>query len=200
MKNIYQNINFIQPDETIISRQEYLQQIKKMIIQTIQKEPTVVLHTDEEILEKYNHSIVAIHNSQIVWNANLYPTHMSELQNILHPTRWLLNIGELGSVIVDEHYRHHNIWKYMIFQTIQKLSSPYDAVVSATVNECMTKIFDKHWFVEIPFPKEYFKEWLSHLWPKMPWGIEEFKNKAKCFMLFNTPIKKHVLEVLNHWL
>jgi hypothetical protein len=66
MKNIYQNINFIQPDETIISRQEYLQQIKKMIIQTIQKEPTVVLHTDEEILEKYNHSIVAIHNSQIV--------------------------------------------------------------------------------------------------------------------------------------
>lgn len=66
MKDTYQNITYVQPDEMIISRQEYLQQIKKMIIQTIQKEPTVVLHTDEEILEKYNHSIIAIHNSQIV--------------------------------------------------------------------------------------------------------------------------------------
>jgi hypothetical protein len=66
MENNYTNINYIKPNETIISKQEYLNQIKKMIIQTIQKEPTVVLHTEQEILEKYDHSILATQNGQIV--------------------------------------------------------------------------------------------------------------------------------------
>lgn len=197
MKNDYTHINYTKPNENTISKQEYLNQIKKMIIKTIQNEPTVVLHSDQEILDKYEHGVIAIQNGQIVWNANLYPTQMSELKNLIHPEIWLLNIGELGSVIVDEDYRHHNIGKTMISHTIKELSSRYDAVVSATVNDCMTRIFDKHWFIQIPFPKEYFQEWLTYLWPKMPWWVEEFTRKAKCFMLFNKDIRDYILEVLS---
>ncbi len=194
--NIYDKINYNTPQKLDISVNDYLIQIKSMIINTLEEDPTIVLHSDEEIKDKYNNSLIAIHQNKIIWNTNIYPTTMKPLDSIYNSKWFKIEIGELWSVIVDKKYRQHGVAKKMIKHSLDIYGSNYDSIVSATVHKSMNKIFNKYNFEQIPFPQEYFEEWKKYLWPKMQWGIKEFEEKATCVMLFNKNIRSYIFDIL----
>lgn len=194
-KDIYR-ISYNSPQSFSISSQQYLDHVKCMILTAFQKDPTIVVHSDEEIKEKYAHSIVALYRGLIVGNSNIYPTRMKPLDALSTPNAQKLSVGELWSVIIHSEFRWLWIGKQLTWIALQSLWSKYDAVVSATVNDYMAKIFYDYGFHQIPFPQAYFEEGKKHLWPKMLWWVDEFVQKAKCFLLANNPIKDYIVEIL----
>jgi len=90
-----QNIIYSTPNKKNISKEQYLKQIKKIIYTAFQEDPTIILHIDEEILEKYATSIVASDENNIIGNINIYPTRMKPLDNIYCPINGRIQIGEL---------------------------------------------------------------------------------------------------------
>jgi hypothetical protein len=50
-----------------------------MISAAFQQDPTIVVHSDQEIQDKYTHGIVAMYNDVLIGNVNIYPTHMKPL-------------------------------------------------------------------------------------------------------------------------
>jgi hypothetical protein len=76
-------IYFTTPQEANIDASIYKEHLKDLILQEIHTNPTMVLHTDEEILSKYDSSIIAIVDGKIVGNASIYPTHMQPLDTLM---------------------------------------------------------------------------------------------------------------------
>jgi hypothetical protein len=77
------SISFTTPQEANIDATTYKDHLKTLILQEIHTNPTMVLHTDEEILSKYNSSIIAVVDRKIVGNASIYPTHMKPLDTLI---------------------------------------------------------------------------------------------------------------------
>jgi len=77
------NISFTTPQEANIDASMYKDHLKNLILQEIQTNPTMVLHTDEEILSKYDSSIIAVLDGKIMGNASIYPTHMKPLDTMV---------------------------------------------------------------------------------------------------------------------
>jgi len=77
------NIFFTTPQDANIDASMYKEHLKDLILQEIHTNPTMVLHTDEEILSKYTSSIIAIVDGKIVGNASIYPTHMQPLDTLI---------------------------------------------------------------------------------------------------------------------
>jgi len=51
-------IRFTIPDKANIDIEKYLYSIKQLIIKERESDPTVVLHSDQEIISKYHSSII----------------------------------------------------------------------------------------------------------------------------------------------
>ena len=147
----------------------------------IENNPTMVLHTDEEILSKYSSSIIAVLHWKIIWNASIYPTNMKPLNALV---LWWKNIrvGETWSVIIHPNLRGKWIGKKLINKALQTFCDNYDVIVEATVNDIMFVLSTHQWFERIPFPKALYEEGKKYLAPQMNWKEFEFKQKAKCLM------------------
>jgi hypothetical protein len=196
MKTTNHSLIYTIPRLWWVDKNMYLASIKTMILDSLLYDPTIILHSDQEILDKYAHSVIALDGSKIIWNVNLYPTHMQPLDSLVCPHQWPLHIGELWSVVVDVNYRNHWVWTCLVKHSLDVFAPHYDAVVSATINDHMDHIFRRFWFENIPFPHQYFEEGKQYLWPKMPWWIEEFTSKAQCFLRLQKDIKQQILEAL----
>lgn len=159
----------------------YLQQMKNLILKSIEQEPTLVLHPDEIIRKKHRSSIVAI-NGSLVGNVSVYPTTINPLDSVVDCWNNKIKIWECGSIVVDLQKRFHGLGTKMVEESIKSFWAQYDAIISATVNPTFAHIAMSLWFEEILFPKNYYDEWLTHLSPNMDWGAFEFANRAKCLL------------------
>lgn len=181
---------------SILSKKEYLWETQRLIKESIIHEPTLVLHSPKEILNRYNHSIIAILGNSLIANTSIYPTHMKPLDSI----SWI-NIWECGSTVVEIWYRDLWIWKTTILKAMELLWPNYDALVCATINHKMENIRKKLWFEYVKFPKEYYEEWKIHISPKLEWWAKEFENRAKCLMNFSRlseSKRKLILDLLDN--
>jgi predicted RNase H-related nuclease YkuK (DUF458 family) len=75
-------IELLPPYEGNVDADRYLHSIKHIIQKERKSDPTIVLHTDDEILSKYASSIVAVFEKKIVGNSSIYPTQMQPLSNL----------------------------------------------------------------------------------------------------------------------
>jgi hypothetical protein len=66
MKTNLQNLMLIEAKNACISELKYLDSMKRMITESQELDPTVVLHSDKEILERFNHSVIAIIDNDII--------------------------------------------------------------------------------------------------------------------------------------
>lgn len=173
-----------------LDKDKYLNDIEKLIEKSRKLDSTVIPHTIEELLYRYNKSLVCIYNKEVIWHLSIYPTNIVEIKN--------LNIWELWSVIIVPKYRWKWLWKIIVENWIREFSNIYDWVIWATINKAMSCLLEKTLFEKIPFPLSYYSEWKEFLSPLMKWWEEEFKKRAECFLLVNTPdIKQRILNVLS---
>lgn len=82
-------------------------------------DPTLVLHTDDEIAQKYTSSMVVLDmlSDRMVGNSSLYKTTFPSLQNIHDDAGMIVDIGETGSTVIDPEYRRLGIGKRLILET-----------------------------------------------------------------------------------
>lgn len=175
-------IRFTIPDKANIDMEKYLDSIKQLIIKERESDPTVVLHSDQEIISKYHSSIVWLIDSDIIANSSIYPTNMKPLNNLI--LWWQkIKVWESWSVIIHPDFRWRWFWKKITTISLQTFSPKYDIIVWATVNAIMYNLRLSQWFEAIPFPQELYEEWKKFLSPLMHWWVQEFQERAKCMML-----------------
>jgi len=192
------NIQILRASESMVSENEYLDSIKTLITETQKEDPTVVLHSDEEIIEKFKDSIIAIINGEIVWNTSIYETNMEPLNEVYKDWK-KVKIWECGSTFIKKEYRKLWLWKQLVKTWLKEIGPDFWALLWATVNNIMFNLRCSLWFEEIPFPKKYYEEGRQYLWTKMKWWIEEFEQRAKCTMHFqNTTkeVREHISNIL----
>lgn len=167
----------MKPNYTIIPAREfcdrdiYAHTTSELLREAYELDPTVIPHTFEEMLERYEWSVLAVLDNQIVWQASMYHSRIP----------WYTSEDEIGSVLVREGYWSMKIWNSLVEKLCE--SQRYSvAIISATVNPKMYPIFEKNHFRKIEFPPEYLAEGEQYLAPKMKWWIEEFHRKARCYM------------------
>ena len=172
---------FTTPQEANIQIATYKDHLKDLILHEIANNPTMVMHTDEEICAKYTSSIVAVRHGKIMWNASIYPTHMHPLTPLVLDWK-TIRVGETWSVIIHADVRWYGLGSKLITKALQTFSSEYDVIVEATVNDIMFVLSIHQWFERIPFPKALYEEGKKHLAPHMKGKEREFEQKAKCLM------------------
>lgn len=180
----WNNISFSTPLEANIAVSDYITSVKSLIQKEREVNPTIVLHTDEEIQAKYPTSIVALlHNQEIIWNSSIYPSKMSPFGDLVLLGQQT-NVWEAWSTIIHPHFRWRRLGTQLMTHSVQRFIQEYDMIVWATVNDIMYSLLTKLWFEDIPFPQELYQEWKKYLAPLMPqW---DFEKKAKCIMLNKT--------------
>ncbi len=188
------NISFTTPQEANIDASIYKDHLKDLILQEIHTNPTMVLHTDEEILSKYTSSVIAIVDGKIVGNASIYPTHMQPLDTLILDGKHI-RVGETWSVIIHPDMRGHGLGKNLITKTLSEFSHAYDVIVEATVNDVMFALSLHQGFERIPFPKNLYEEGRNHLAPRMKGKEAEFDQRARCLM-YNVTLSQEQKEEL----
>lgn len=192
------NIQILRAEDSPILEDKYLKSMKQLILRIQKDDPTIVLHTDNEIMDKYKNSLIAILDDEIIWNTSIYNTKMKPLDNIYFAWN-KINIWECGSSFVKKEYREIWLWKELVNKWLEVFWSNFDALVWATVNDIMFHLRCSFWFEQIPFPQEYYDEWKEFLSKKMKWWIDEFWKRAKCIMHFQSlsdDVRKHILDIL----
>lgn len=180
--------------QEILAQDEYINQSKQLILKSIELDPTLVLHDDEEISFKYYHSLIAVKWNRMIANSSLYDTSMKPLDKIIVNEN-IHKIGEIGSVVVDSDYRNSWIGKKLLSETISILWNKYSWIVMATICNSMYHIAGNNWFTTIPFPWEYYNEWKKYLAPRLNWWVQEFENRAKCLFLGEN-IRVQIIEII----
>ncbi len=166
------------PAREFCDRDLYADTTSQLLREAYELDPTVIPHTPEEMLERYEWSVLAVLGNQIVWQASMYDSHIP----------WYTQDEEIGSVVVNSIYWNMRIWNALVAQLVT-LQKYYKNIISATVNPKMYPIFERNWFLQTSFPPEYLAEGEQYLAPRMPWGIEAFHKKARCY-LKDSPYKR----------
>jgi len=161
----------------VFTESEYVIWVWELIEKTRELDSTVIPHTKEELLDRYDKSLVCILDNKIIWHLSLCRTKITELLD--------LNIWEIWSVIIDKEYRWRWLWFDLIDKGIFFLWNKYDWIISATISVTMKHLLDAIWLTSIKFPELYFQEWKKHLSWLLKWWEEEFDNLAKCMFLEN---------------
>lgn len=196
----------IAPANSLLEATEYVRSIRTLIERSMKVDPTLVLHSREEILGKYPRSIVAFHKNtrEIIWNSSLYPTEFRSLALLQTPPKnasWItwFRIGESGSSVIDPRFRRLGIGREMIIQADVLYWTQYDAIIWATVNPVMKELRIRELGYEIaPFPKDLYEEWKKFLAPRMRWWIREFEEKAVCLVkIIQERIRIQLFQSLN---
>ena len=195
MNNIW-NIHFIPPCEGNIDTDNYLQSIKDIIQKERESDPTIVLHTDDEILSKYASSVIAISDGKILWNSSIYPTKMHPLSDLMLDEK-KIRVGESWSVIIHPDFRWLWLGKKITNKTLELFANEYDIIVGATVNNIMFVLRMQQGFERIPFPKSLYEEGKKYLAPFMKWGEQEFQERARCMMYNMKLTEKEKNDVIN---
>lgn len=186
----------------IFTQKNYITHTKLLIQKSLRIDPTLVLHSDEDIGNRFTNSIVAIdeNSSWIIGNSSLYPTTFPSLLELRNQSWDVIQIGETGSSVIDPHYRNQGIWKRLIMEAHERLWKRYDAIIGATVNTVMRDMRMNELGYEIaPFPSDLYEEWKIHLAPKMSGGIREFEEKAVCLIKFRIlSVRDKILAALNY--
>lgn len=130
-----ERINILSASDSWISQNEYLSQVKRMILESQALDPTIVLHSDEEILKRFSNSLVALSNWAIIWNSSIYPTHISPLDSINIGWR-VLNIWECWSTIVDRRFRWSWLWKKLVIEWSNTFGKKYEALAWSNSKWC----------------------------------------------------------------
>jgi GNAT superfamily N-acetyltransferase len=188
------SISFTTPQEANIGASTYKDNLKDLILQEIHTNPTMVLHTDEEIFSKYDSSIIAVVDGKIVGNASIYPTHMKPLDTLILEGKHI-RVGEAWSVIIHPDMRGHGLGRNLIAKTLKHFSHVYDIIVEATVNDIMFTLSLHQGFERIPFPKNLYEEGKTHLASRMQGKEAEFEQRAKCLM-YNVTLTQGQKEAL----
>ncbi len=184
----------------LISSEKYIANLTDLITRSIASDPTLVIHSAHELAHRYHHSIIALIDDRLIANTSIYPTHMAPLDTLTDPVWNPIHIGECGSTVIDLEKRYHWLWTNLTKKAIEQLSHSYQALIAATINPSMEHIRKRLWYEEVPFPKEYFEEWKQFLAPRLPGGIKEFEQRAKCLMRFegNMELREYILQILQN--
>jgi len=174
-------IELLPPYEGNIDADRYLHSIKNIIQKERESDPTIILHTDDEILSKYASSIVAVFEKKIVGNSSIYPTQMDPLSTLAIEGK-NIPVGEFWSVIIHPDFRGMWLGKKITHQVIEVFAAPYKVIVGATVSDIMYMLMTHQGFQNIPFPKALYEEGKKYLAPFMQWGEQEFQKRARCMM------------------
>ncbi len=189
-------ITFTTPSDANIDLSTYIEDVKGLIKRERESDPTVVLHTDEEIWSKYKYSIIAVLNKKIIWNSSIYDSKMKPLHDLSLQGK-KIKVWESWSVIIHPDYRWMWIGKKLTTISLQRFSPNYDIIVGATVNNIMFNLRMHQGFETIPFPKELYEEWKKYLAPFMKdWDVE-FEDRAKC-MMYNFKLSNEQKKALIH--
>lgn len=184
----------------IFTEKEYIAHIKTLVQKSISHDPTLILHSDEEIQKKYHSSIVVFDRGlrRMIWNSSIYSTTFACLQELSDSFGRPIKIGETGSSVIDPNYRNYGIGKRLIIEAELQLWRQYDAIIGATVNTIMRDMRIRElWYEIVPFPNDLYEEWKKYLAPRMIGGIKEFEEKATCIMKFFVPsIREQVINAL----
>lgn len=175
----------------VLNKKTYIELVTNLINLSREKDSTVIQHSKDELLYRYDKSIVCTNKEWgLIWHIGIYPTTISELN-------WL-NIGEMWSGIIDPAYRWKWLWYTLTETSIDILWNKYDALIWATINQIMINILKGLKFNDITFPKSYYEEGRIGLAPKLQWWEEEFKQRATCLFRENIHgTKDRILHVLN---
>jgi len=194
--NNNQQVEFTTPSAANIDISTYLENIKQLIKKERETDQTVVLHSDEEIRNKYFSSIVAVFDNKIIWNSSIYPTHMKPLDNLILDWK-KIRVWESWSVIIHPDFRWHWLWRKLTTASFETFFDKYDIIVGATVNNIMFTLRTHQWFENIPFPKELYEEWKKYLAPFMGGWDLEFQERAKCMMYNLNLTEQQKTELIN---
>jgi GNAT superfamily N-acetyltransferase len=181
--------------ESWISEEEYYKSIVDLTLKSQEEDPTIVLHSKNEIIDRAKESIIVICNWEIVGNESIYKTQMKPLDQLYIDGKNII-VWEAWSLVVKKDFRKNWIWEDLIRAS---LNNCFDAVCFGTVNNTVIQLAKKIGYTEIPFPKEFYEEWKKHLSWKMKWWEEEFNNKAKCMMHFkdlDLKYREYIIETL----
>jgi len=183
----------------LTSKDKYLDSVRRIIIDSIEKNHPIFLYDDEEILNRYENSVVAINEWNIIANASIYPTQIVPLDSIFFDWHQV-KIWECGSLMVDSNNRQKWLWGMMSDKAINELWKKYDALILATLNPVLVRwITEFFWFEQVVFPQEYYEESLEYMAPKLSWWLEEFEKNAKFFVKFNEKrYREQILFVLEN--
>ncbi|MDD2487707.1 MAG: hypothetical protein PHS92_05050 [Candidatus Gracilibacteria bacterium] len=179
----------------ILSPDDYVMQMQNLVRRSIKNDPTLVLHSAEEIRNRYENSIIAVLDNKIIGNTSIYPTKMKPL-DMLNGQK----IGECGSTVVEIDKRHKGLGKALSAKAMKILSKKYNALICATINERMENIRKSLGFEYVRFPQEYYDEGRKYLSPLLKGGIIEFESRAKCMMNFldsKDSQKRLILDILD---
>ena len=153
---------------------EYVHSTQALISESRDLDASVIPHSEDELIYRYNHSIVGIEWESLIGHLALYPTDIEKLA-------WL-NIGEMWSVIIRPWQRKKWYGEKMVESGVMELWNKYAAVLAATINEKMEKILNHHNFQYIRFPTTCYEWWKKYLSPLMQGWVEEFARRAKCLL------------------
>lgn len=193
------NIELTRVSRSDFSPEQYGEHITHLILEAQSDDPTIVLHSHDEIIKRFSASVVAIMDGRIIWNTSLYPTHMKPFNTLSYQGRDI-SMGECGTTVVEKWIRMKGIGRALVEKALEEFWCLYDGIVTGTVNERMVRLRESLGFREIPFPKELYEEWKKFLSPKMVGWKEEFKERAKCMFLQRNITKEefdYILSVLS---
>lgn len=185
--------------KNLVSEIDYLNSTKRIVTNSIKNDPTLVLHDDETILKRYDHSIVVIRRDWVIlWNTSIYPTEMVPLDNVA--SSWTeISVWECGSTVIDLENRCKWLGKMMISEAVSTLWNRYCVLIAATINPLMVEMRKWLGFEEWTFPKKYYEEWLKYLSPKLEWWESEFRARANFLLKFNNlEFRDYILTILKN--
>ncbi len=178
--------------------EDYFTEVNQLIENALERDPSLVQHSIEEMEERFPWAVIQLHNNKIIWHASIYPTHMKPLDTILFENK-PIQIGEMGSVVIHPEHQWRWFGSLLTQQTLEQSWSHYAGIISATISPLFKKIAERMWFTSwLPFPKDYYQEWLQHLSPKLPGKEHEFMEKASFLVLAPEHIKKEISLLLHN--
>lgn len=123
--------------QDVIYENEYIDNINTLIEESRKFDSTVIPHTKEELLYRYDKSLIYIDNEKIIGHLSIYSTIVNELID--------LNIWEIWSVIVDPIYRWKWLWYNLLKKWIENFWNQYDWIIWATINQTMVHLLKEIW-------------------------------------------------------
>lgn len=168
----YMKSNYIiLPAPEFCDAHTYALSATNLLRKAYEQDPTLIPHTVDEMLQKYEWSVLVILDNQIIWQASIYKSTIPKYS----PSY------EIGSVIIQKNHGNNSLWFQVVERLVHEKWRHYHGIISATVNQKMYPIFEKNWFLQVEFPPEYLAEGEQYLAPKMVGGKEEFYQKARCY-------------------